>query len=223
MMINNAMNMYMAHEMGQVQKQIINSFARIASGSRINSAADDPSGLVISERLKAQVNEANMRARNSADEIGALKTAEGNAANINNSLQKMRELSVYASNGTLTAQDRMAIQEQVNQLGADIGYTPNVATQSSAMSSISQIDDELASVNSFRSSIGSTINSLNTKIENYGTTSMNLDNSRSIIEDADIAAEAMNINNGINRMNLIMGAYSKMNQMQNDFLVNALL
>ncbi|MBM7687145.1 flagellin [Defluviitalea raffinosedens] len=89
---------------------------RLATGQRINSAADDPAGLAISERMRAQIRGLRMAQRNAMDGISLIQTAEGAMNEIHSILQRMRELSVQAANGTNTDQDRAYLNEEFQQL-----------------------------------------------------------------------------------------------------------
>ncbi len=92
------------------------SISRLSSGLRINSAADDPSGLAISERLRTQINGLDRASLNAQDGISYVQTAEGALNETHSILQRMRELAVQGANGTLTSTDRKTIQEEINQL-----------------------------------------------------------------------------------------------------------
>ena len=92
------------------------SFARLASGLRINTAKDDAAGLQISSRLDAQVRGLNAAVRNSNDGISLAQTVEGALEESGNILQRMRELSVQAANDTNTIDDRESIQSEVDAL-----------------------------------------------------------------------------------------------------------
>lgn len=93
---------------------------RIASGRRINSAADDAAGLAISEGMKAQIRGLQQASRNAQDGISTIQVADGALNETHSMLQRLRELAVQASNGTLTTADRNNIQEEVNQLTSGI-------------------------------------------------------------------------------------------------------
>jgi flagellin len=96
------------------------SIQRLSSGLRINSAADDAAGLAISEKLNAQVNGLNQAARNAQDGISMIQTADGALNEVSAMLQRMRELAVQASNDTLSTSDRAAINDELQQLQAQI-------------------------------------------------------------------------------------------------------
>jgi flagellin len=96
------------------------SMARLSSGYRINSAADDAAGLAISEKLRAQIGGLDQANRNVQDGISLVQTAEGQLNEVHSMLQRVRELAVQYKNGTLSTEDRTAIQSEVNQLGSEI-------------------------------------------------------------------------------------------------------
>lgn len=109
------------------QRQLLNSgsaldtaFKRLSSGFRINSAADDAAGLQISNRLTSQINGLDQGARNANDGISLAQVAEGAMDEITNSLQRMRTLAVQAQNGTLTDDDRNALNQEVVALKTEI-------------------------------------------------------------------------------------------------------
>jgi flagellin len=93
---------------------------RLSSGKRINSAADDAAGSAIASKMEAQVRSLGVAIRNANDAISLTQTAEGALGEIENMLQRMRELTVQAGNSTLNASDRAQIQAEVDQLSAEI-------------------------------------------------------------------------------------------------------
>ena len=96
------------------------SYQRLSSGLRINSSKDDAAGLQISDRLTAQINGLNQGNRNANDGIALAQTIEGALDETTNMLQRIRTLAVQAANGTNTAKDRKALQEEVDALCAEI-------------------------------------------------------------------------------------------------------
>ncbi|MBQ3401822.1 MAG: flagellin [Synergistaceae bacterium] len=95
----------------------------LSTGLRINSASDDAAGFAISEKMRTQIRGLDVALRNSQDGISMLQTAEGALGGINSMLQRMRELSVQASNDTLTSQDRQYIQLEIDELRKQIDMT----------------------------------------------------------------------------------------------------
>lgn len=92
------------------------SAQKMASGKKINSAADDAAGLAISEKLQAIINGLDKGTDNSYDMQGLLKTADGGLDTIHDSLQRIRELGVQAQNGIYNDSDKALIQNEINQL-----------------------------------------------------------------------------------------------------------
>lgn len=95
-------------------------YKQLSTMQKINSAADNPAGLVISEQMTSQVNGYDVGANNAQTSNDMLKVAEGGLSHIQENLQRMRELSVQASNFIYTDSDRAAIQEEINGLKAGI-------------------------------------------------------------------------------------------------------
>src|SRR5881394_4184666 len=103
------------------------SMARLSSGYRINTAADDAAGLAISEKLRAQIGGLAQANSNAQDGISLVQTAEGSLNEVHAMLQRVRDLAVQYKNGTLSTDDRTAIQSEVNQLGSEIQRIGNSA------------------------------------------------------------------------------------------------
>ncbi|MDC9604175.1 flagellin [Xenorhabdus griffiniae] len=93
---------------------------RLSSGLRINSAKDDAAGQAIANRFTANVKGLNQAARNANDGISIAQTTEGALNEINNNLQRIRELTVQSTNGTNSESDKKSIQEEVTQRLAEI-------------------------------------------------------------------------------------------------------
>ncbi len=92
------------------------SMEKLSSGSKINSAADDASGLQISNRMTAQTRGLNVAVRNANDGMSIAQTAEGAMKETTNVLQRLRDLSLQSSNGSNTDADRQAMQEEASSL-----------------------------------------------------------------------------------------------------------
>ncbi|MDD9195579.1 flagellin [Aliivibrio sp. S3MY1] len=97
-----------------------NSMERLSSGTKINSAKDDAAGLQISNRLTAQTRGLDVAMRNANDGISIAQTAEGAMNESTNILQRMRDLSLQAANGSNSDQDRSSIQEEVHALSDEL-------------------------------------------------------------------------------------------------------
>ncbi len=93
---------------------------KLSSGYRINRAGDDAAGLAISEKLRGQIGGLTQASRNAQDAVSLVQTAEGALNEVHSMLQRVRELAVQYKNGTLSTNDRNAIQSEVNQLKEEI-------------------------------------------------------------------------------------------------------
>lgn len=110
------------------QRQINSSMAQLASGSRINKAADDAAGLAISENLKAQIRSATQAQRNANDGISMVQTAEGGLNEIGNIIVRLRELGIQASSDTVGNTERGFVDKEVQQLKSEIQRIASVTT-----------------------------------------------------------------------------------------------
>ena len=98
---------------------------QLSTGKRINSAKDDAAGLSISNRMDAQIRGLTMAVKNANDGISLMQTAEGALDEVTNSLQRMRELAVQSSTGTVSDTDRSTLQLEVAQLKTQIDDIAN--------------------------------------------------------------------------------------------------
>ena len=102
------------------QSSLAMSMQRLSSGLRVNSAKDDPAGLAIAERMTTQVRGMNVSIRNANDGISMAQTAEGALGKVNDSLQRMRELSVQAANATNSNSDKDSLDKEFGELAKEI-------------------------------------------------------------------------------------------------------
>lgn len=103
-------------QLSQTEFTLAKSLERLSSGLRINKAADDAAGLAVSEKMRAQTRSIEQAIRNAQDGVSILQTAEGALNEDSGIMQRMRELALQASSDTLTADDRLQLQKEVNQL-----------------------------------------------------------------------------------------------------------
>ena len=101
---------------------------KLSSGYKINRAADDAAGLSISEKMRRQIRGLTQASLNAQDGISCVQTAEGALAEVEEMLQRMNELAVKAENGTLTEDDRNAIDAEVKQLVSEIDRVASTTT-----------------------------------------------------------------------------------------------
>lgn len=121
--INTNLNALVSQESGRAANlKLSQSMERLSTGKRINSAKDDAAGLAISNRMTSQVRGISMAVRNANDAISMTQTAEGAYGQVNDILQRMRELAVQSASGTATASDRSSLQLEVSQLKQEIDH-----------------------------------------------------------------------------------------------------
>src|SRR4051812_11557848 len=119
--IQNNVEAFNAHRnLSGTEERLATSMERLSSGYRINRAADDAAGLAISERLRGQIGGLDQAQRNVQDAVSLVQTTEGSLTEVHSMLQRIRELAVQYKNGSLSNNDRTAIQSEVNQLASEI-------------------------------------------------------------------------------------------------------
>ena len=127
--INNNVEAFNAHrQLVATSDRASKSMERLSSGYRINRAADDAAGLAISEKLRGQIRGLGQAQRNAQDGVSLVQTAEGSLNEVHSMLQRVRELAVQYSNGTLSTSDKAAITAEAAQLQSEIeriGTTTN--------------------------------------------------------------------------------------------------
>ena len=121
MVINHNMSaMYANRSLGTVSSAIGGNMEKLSSGQRINRAADDASGLAVSEKMRSQIRGLNQAERNINNGVSFIQATEGYLQETTDILQRIRELSVQSANGIYAEEDRMQIQVEVSQLIAEV-------------------------------------------------------------------------------------------------------
>jgi flagellin len=106
--------------LSMTQKALANSFTKLSSGYRINTAADDAAGLAISESMKMQIRSFGVAERNANDAISMAQTAEGSLGEVSGILGRMRELAMQGSNGSLQTSDRGYLDTEFQSLKDEV-------------------------------------------------------------------------------------------------------
>ncbi|TCJ26116.1 FliC/FljB family flagellin [Halomonas sp. GDM18] len=109
----NTLSMVTQQNLNQSQNALNTSMERLSSGLRINSAKDDAAGQAIANRMDSQITGLSQAQRNANDGISVAQTAEGALNQVNDNLQRVRELTVQAQNGTNNADDLSSIQDEI--------------------------------------------------------------------------------------------------------------
>jgi len=120
---HNMMSLNIARNMKIITGNQAKITMQLSSGYRINCAADDASGLCISEKMRAQIRALNQASDNVEDGISLIQTADSALASIQDMVQRMRELSVKAANDTNQTIDRQAIQDEIDALTDEVTRT----------------------------------------------------------------------------------------------------
>ncbi len=124
----NTASMVAQNSLSKTQGMLGNSFQRLSSGYRINSAADDAAGLGISKSMEAQVRSFAVAERNANDGISMAQTADGAAEQVHGILTRLRELAVQGANGTLSANDSQNLNTEFQALTGEVDRIANVIT-----------------------------------------------------------------------------------------------
>ncbi|MDP8207322.1 MAG: flagellin [Candidatus Electryonea clarkiae] len=122
---HNVLSLTAQRNISQTQNDLDTAITRLSSGLRINYAWDDPAGLAVSERMRAQIASMEEAERNANYNVNLLATAEGALSVIDEKLIRMRSLAIQASNGALTSGDRAALDVEFQQLKSEITRISN--------------------------------------------------------------------------------------------------
>ena len=116
----NTLSLMTQNNMNKSQSALSTAIERLSSGLRINSAKDDAAGQAIANRFTSNINGLTQASRNANDGISVAQTTEGSLSEINNNLQRIRELSVQAANGTNSSSDLSSIQDEITSRLSEI-------------------------------------------------------------------------------------------------------
>ncbi|MFY0855342.1 FliC/FljB family flagellin [Enterobacter roggenkampii] len=147
----NSLSLITQTNLNKSQSSLGTAIERLSSGLRINSAKDDAAGQAIANRFTSNINGLTVAARNANDGISLSQTAEGALSEINNNLQRIRDLTVQAQNSSNSASDIDSIQSEVNQRMEDI----NRVTKQTDFNGIKVLDNRTATDTSYNFQVGS--------------------------------------------------------------------
>ena len=116
----NVSSLIAQNAMTKNERSMSGAMEQLSTGKRINSAADDAAGLAISSRMTSQIRGLDQAGRNAGDAISMIQTADGALNEVSNMLQRMRELAVQSSSGTVSTTDQDALGTEFDQLAAEI-------------------------------------------------------------------------------------------------------
>ncbi len=173
--INTNMSALSAQRNMTEQAKLLDEAAqRLSSGLRINSAADDAAGSAIASKMESQIRSLGMALRNSNDAISMTQTAEGALGEIENILQRVRELAVQAGNDTLSSSDRTMIQAEIDALTAEI----NKISEATNFNGVKLLDGSNDTIN-FQIGVNDT-DSLEVKLQKSDALSLGLSGSSGV-------------------------------------------
>src|SRR5437868_8657709 len=119
----NSLSLLTQNNLTKSQSSLNTAIQRLSSGLRINSAKDDAAGQAIANRFTANIKGLTQASRNANDGISLAQTTEGALTEVNNNLQRVRELAVQAANGSNSASDLKSIQDEIVQRLSEIDRT----------------------------------------------------------------------------------------------------
>ena len=198
---NNVMAFNASRNLGVSNTALGKSLEKLSSGYRINRAGDDAAGLVISQKLRAEVSGLKQATRNSQDGISFVQTAEGALGEVHSMLNRMRDLSVQAANDTNDTAARTAIKAEVDALAAEIGRIGTDTTFSgSSVFTATALNFQVGSEGDAGNQIQATVGALdNTSLGGSNLTTLTVDtaaNARASIEAIDAAIAAVSTTRG---------------------------
>lgn len=184
----NTLSMVTQQNLNQSQNALNTSMERLSSGMRINSAKDDAAGQAIANRMDSQITGLSQAQRNANDGISVAQTAEGALNQVNDNLQRVRELTVQAQNGTNNADDLSSIQDEITMRMDEI----NRISEQTSFNGV----DVLAHNQSLSIQVGANDGeSISINLEKIDATTLNLGNF-TVAGDKQVTEEQMMVNFG---------------------------
>lgn len=198
---NNVMAFNANRNLGMSNTALGKSLEKLSSGFRINRAGDDAAGLVISQKLRAEVSGLRQATRNAQDGISFAQTAEGALGEVHNMLNRMRDLSVQAANDTNDTAARTAIDAEIQALASEIGRIGTDTTFSgaavfTATALAFQVGSEGDAGNQITATVGTLDNTALGGTDLTGLDVTDATNARTSIEDIDDAIDAVSTSRG---------------------------
>jgi len=194
----NMASMNALNALNGTSRNLSTSFRKISSGLRITQAGDDAAGLAVAENLDAASRSLRQAMRNTNDGISVIQTAEGATAEVANILKRMRELAVQSSSDTLADTERAYIQDEYEQLEAEIGRISAVTEFNGvalADGTNSSIDVQVGINDSGDDRISLTLGDLSAATLGVDTGSLDLSSSagaQAALDDLDTALDTVN-------------------------------
>jgi flagellin len=170
------------------RNEMSEAMIRLATGNRINSAADDAAGLAISQGMEASLRGLDMETRGVLDAQAAARTQEGELDGVSSNLQRIRELAIQGTSGTVSPAQQQIIQNEIAMIAQDL--PEGLLEVTGGQIDMADIAQAITDVNTERVQIGAQINTLEYTAAANTLQALNLADARSRIVDADMAAES---------------------------------
>jgi flagellin len=198
---NNVMAFNASRNLTSSNTMLGKSLEKLSSGYRINRAGDDAAGLVISQKLRAEISGLRQATRNAQDGISYSQTAEGALGEIHNMLNRMRDLAVQAANDTNDVAARTALASEITALADEIGRIGTDTTFSGApVFTATTLNFQVGSEGDAGNQIQTTVGTLdNTNLGGADLTSLDVSdstNARAAIESIDLAISDVSTTRG---------------------------
>jgi flagellin len=185
------------NNLNQTQRSLGGNYQRISSGLRIAKAADDAAGLAVAESLGAQSASGRVAMRNTNDGISVIQTAEGAMDSVGDIISRMRELAVQSSSETLADDERAYIQDEFEQLSAEIdriASSTNFNGTALADGTTTQLDVQVGVMNTANDRITITLSDLTASTLGVDTASVDLSSAtgaQAAIDTFDVALDSV--------------------------------
>ena len=207
----NVSSLFAGAALNKSNNSLQTAMQRLSSGLRINSAKDDPTGLVLATGFNSQVRGANMAMRNASDGISVAQTNDGYMGQITENLQRLREIAVQLGGSAVGAETTALLAEntRINALAANTGTVvvnsnggtvtgagtkPTLAAPAVALTpTVAEIDANITAVNTARASYGADMATFGSAVANLQVQSVNLSAQFSRVMDTDYAMETTNM------------------------------
>ncbi len=198
---NNVMAFNASRNLSSSNSMLGKSLEKLSSGFRINRAGDDAAGLVISQKLRAEISGLRQATRNAQDGISYAQTAEGALGEVHNMLNRMRDLAVQAANDTNDVAARTALAAEITALAAEIGRIGTDTTFSGApVFTGTTLNFQVGSEGNAGNQIQTTVGTLdNTNLGGSDLTALDVTdatNARAAIEAIDLSISAVSTTRG---------------------------
>lgn len=195
--------------------KLFDNYRRLSTGLRISTAADDAAGLAISERFRAQIRSTQQAERNALDGISMVQTGEGALNEVSNILIRLRELSIQAANGTVSATDRGTLDQEFQDL---INEIDRIAS-STSFNGVNLLDGSGSQI-TFQVGIGTTVGIDTIQLTTANALSTTLGLSSLSLTSTDMSVVLDAVDQAVDTVSAIRGAFGAAQNRLNSTVAN---